>query len=56
MGYVVIPSGVEEWSDWGERHGPLGREGSGERVGETNEFNRLQYSRKYLEMSRLRST
>src|SRR5205807_10646916 len=23
----------EEWSEWDERHGPLGREGSGERVG-----------------------
>jgi hypothetical protein len=29
----VIPSEVEEWSEWDERHGPLGREGSGERVG-----------------------
>jgi hypothetical protein len=29
----VIPTGVEEWSEWDERHGPLGREGSGERVG-----------------------
>ncbi len=26
----VIPTEVEEWSEWDERHGPLGREGSGE--------------------------
>jgi len=31
--FIVIPSEVEEWSEWGERHGPLGREDSGERVG-----------------------
>ena len=24
---------MEEWSEWDERHEPLGREGSGERVG-----------------------
>ena len=29
----VIPTEVEEWSDWEERHGRLRREGSGERVG-----------------------
>jgi len=25
-----MPSASEEWSEGGERHGPLGREGSGE--------------------------
>ncbi len=29
----VIPTELEEWSDWEERHGRLRREGSGERVG-----------------------
>jgi hypothetical protein len=29
----VIPTEVEEWSEWDEGHGPLGREDSGERVG-----------------------
>src|SRR5438132_10631285 len=29
----VIPTEVEEWSEWDERHGRLRREGSGERVG-----------------------
>ncbi len=30
---LVIPSEVEEWSEWDERHERLRREGSGERVG-----------------------
>jgi hypothetical protein len=30
---LVIPSEVEEWSEWDERHRRLRREGSGERVG-----------------------
>ncbi len=29
----VIPTEVEEWSEWHERHGRFRREGSGERVG-----------------------
>ena len=32
-GLLVIPSEVEEWSEWDERHRRLRREGSGERVG-----------------------
>ena len=32
-GFLVIPSEVEEWSEWDERHRRLRREGSGERVG-----------------------
>ena len=30
---LVIPSEVEEWSEWDERQRRLRREGSGERVG-----------------------
>jgi hypothetical protein len=30
---LVIPSEVEEWSEWDERHRRLRREGSDERVG-----------------------
>jgi hypothetical protein len=30
---ILIPSEVEEWSEWDERHGRKCREGSGERVG-----------------------
>jgi hypothetical protein len=29
----VIPTELEEWSEWDERHGRLRREGSGEGVG-----------------------
>jgi len=31
--FLVIPSEVEEWSEWDERHRRLRRKGSGERVG-----------------------
>ena len=30
----VIPSEVEEWSEWGERHGPLGREAAARESGD----------------------
>jgi hypothetical protein len=33
MALLVIPSKVEEWSEWDERHRRLRRKGSGERVG-----------------------
>jgi len=33
LALFVIPSGVVEWSERGERHRRLRREGSGERVG-----------------------
>src|SRR5947207_9106492 len=49
--FLVIPSEVQEWSEWDERHRRLRREGSGERVGRrtSQSLNSMSDERKTLE-------
>src|SRR5712691_9443619 len=49
---VVIPSEVEEWSEWDERHERLRREGSGERVGRRRSSIDRENSKRCLDFAR----